>query len=230
MPFATFSKRFSRKMRAVSIVIADDHPVVVQGLVALLRQHGGFEVMETCANGTECIKAIRRLVPDLALLDINMPKPIGLEVLKTVTAERLSTRIVFLAASPSDREILTAVAGGAFGIMLKESAPDALINCLQSVAAGHKWLPPELVDGALERAREERRKFARVDEALTLREREVMLLVADGLSNKEVGRRLNVAEGTVKIHLYTIYQKVAVNNRTALANLARLYRDGIGHP
>jgi two-component system nitrate/nitrite response regulator NarL len=211
----------------ISLVIADDHPVVLQGLSALLRQHGGFKLIKVCANGAECIEAIRRFSPDLALLDMNMPPPNGLEVLKAVTAERLATRIVFLAGSPSDREVITAVAGGAFGIMLKESAPDALINCLRAVASGYKWHPPELVDAALERARERRREFARVDDALTRREREVMLLVADGLSNKEVGRRLNVSEGTVKIHLHTIYQKVSVNNRTALANVARMYRDRI---
>ncbi|SRR6266571_1017820 len=215
------------QMPAISLVIADDHPVVLQGLVTLLSEHGGFQLVESCSNGADCLEAIRRLLPDLALLDMNMPKPNGLEVLKAVTAERLSTRVVFLAASPSDREIITAVAGGAFGIMLKESAPDALINCLRAVAAGHKWHPTELVDGALERARERHREFARVDDALTPRERQVMLLVAEGLSNKEVGRQLNVSEGTVKIHLHTIYQKVSVHNRTALANLARLYRDRV---
>jgi two-component system, NarL family, nitrate/nitrite response regulator NarL len=213
--------------QSISVVIADDHPVVVQGLSALLHQHGGFKLIKTCSNGAEAVEAIRRFSPDLALLDMNMPPPNGLEVLKAVTTERLATRIVFLAGSPSDREIITAIAGGAFGIMLKESAPDALINCLRAVAVGYKWHPPELVDPALDRARERRREFARVDDALTRREREVMLLVADGLSNKEVGRRLNVSEGTVKIHLHTIYQKVSVSNRTALANLARMYRDRI---
>ena len=109
--------------------------------------------------------------------------------------------------------------------MLKESAADALINCLQAVAAGQRWLPAELVDGALERTRAVRAQFASVGSALTPREREVMLLVADGLSNRDVGRRLNVSEGTVKVHLHSIYQKVAVQNRTALAIFAGLYRD-----
>jgi two-component system nitrate/nitrite response regulator NarL len=211
----------------ISLVIADDHPVVLQGLATLLRQHGGFELIESCSNGAEGLAAIRRFSPNLALLDMNMPQQNGLEVLKIVTAERLPTRIVFLAGSPSDREIITAVAGGAWGLMLKESAAEELINCLRTVAAGYKWHPPELVDAALERARERRREFSRVDDTLTRREREVMLLVADGLSNKEVGRRLNLSEGTVKIHLHTIYQKVAVTNRTALANLARMYRDQV---
>ncbi len=215
-------------MRPVSLIIADDHPVVLQGLKALLGEHKVFNLIESCSNGMECIKSIRKFVPDLALVDMNMPDQNGLQVLKAVTAERLPTRIVFLAASPNDREILAAVAGGAFGIMHKESAPETLINCLQAVAAGHRWLPAEIVDGALERTRQARAQFAGVDSSLTQREREVMLLVADGLSNKDVGRRLNVSEGTVKVHLHSIYQKVAVNNRTALAKFAGLYRDRIG--
>jgi two-component system, NarL family, nitrate/nitrite response regulator NarL len=212
-------------MRPVSLIIADDHPVVLQGLIALLGKHKGFKLIVSCSDGAECVKAIRRFLPDLALLDMNMPHLNGLQVLKAVTAERLSTRIVFLAATPNDREIVAAVAGGAFGIMLKESAPDTLINCLQAVAAGHPWLPAELVDGALERTRKAHTQYASVDGALTQREQEVMLLVADGLSNRDVGRRLNVSEGTVKVHLHSIYQKVAVNNRTALAKFAGLYRD-----
>jgi two-component system nitrate/nitrite response regulator NarL len=175
-------------MRPVSLIIADDHPVVLQGLKALLGEHGVFTLIDSCSNGMECVKSIRKFLPDLALVDMNMPDPNGLQVLKAVTAQRLPTRIVFLAASPNDREILAAVAGGAFGLMLKESAPDTLINCLQAVAAGHRWLPAELVDGALERTRRARAQFASVDDALTQREREVMLLVADGLSNKDVGR------------------------------------------
>jgi two-component system nitrate/nitrite response regulator NarL len=212
-------------MRPISLIVADDHPVVLQGLIALLGEHEGFKLIVSCSDGAECIKAIRKFLPDLALLDMNMPHLNGLQVLKEVTAERLSTRIVFLAATPNDREIVAAVAGGAFGIMLKESAPDTLINCLHAVAAGHQWLPAELVGGALERTQKARTQFATVDGALTQREREVMLLVADGLSNKEVGRRLNVSEGTVKVHLNSIYQKVAVHNRTALAKFAGLYRD-----
>src|SRR5260221_1999130 len=204
-------------MHSVSLIIADDHPVVLQGLIALLGEHEDFKLIATCSGGAACIEAIRNSAPDIALVDINMPDANGLQVLKAVTAEGLSTRIVFLAGSPTDREIIAAIAGGAFGIMRKESAPEALITCLQAVAAGHRWLPPKLVDGALERTRQVRAQFASVDSALTPREREVMLLVADGLSNKDVGRRLNVSEGTVKVHLHSIYQKVDVQNRTALA-------------
>src|ERR1700674_3048538 len=101
-------------MRTVTLVIADDHPVVLQGLVTLLGDHGGFQVIESCSNRTAWLDAIRSSSPDLALVDMNMPELNGLEVLKAVTAERLPTRIVFLAASLRDHEIITSVAGGAF--------------------------------------------------------------------------------------------------------------------
>ena len=113
-------------MRPISLIIADDHPVVLQGLIALLRAQKGFKLIAACSGGAECIKAIRKSPPDVALVDMNMPDPNGLEVLKAVTAGKLATRVIFLAASPNDREIAAAVAGGAFGIMRKESAPEAL--------------------------------------------------------------------------------------------------------
>ena len=212
-------------MRPVSIVVADDHPVVLRGLVTLLNEDKTFRVIARCASGLEALEAIRTRKPDLALLDMNMPSLHGLEILKAVVAETLATRIIFLAASLSDREIVAATAGGAYGIILKESAPDTLIRCLHAVAAGQKWLPAELVDGALERTMERHTQIARVEKLLTRREIEVMLRVSDGLSNKEVASLLNISEGTVKIHLHSIYHKVGVGNRTSLANFAIAYRD-----
>jgi two-component system nitrate/nitrite response regulator NarL len=212
-------------MRSVSIVVADDHPVLLRGLVTLLNEDETFRVIARCACGLEALEAIRTCKPDLALLDMNMPSLHGLEILKAVVAETLATRIIFLAASLSDREIVAATAGGAYGIILKESAPDTLIRCLHAVAAGQKWLPAELVDGALERTMERHTQIARVEKLLTRREIEVMLRVSDGLSNKEVASQLNITEGTVKIHLHSIYHKVGVGNRTSLANFAIAYRD-----
>jgi two-component system nitrate/nitrite response regulator NarL len=212
-------------MRSVSIVVADDHPVVLHGLIMLLNEDKTFKLVASCANGEQAIAAIRTLKPELALLDMIMPSPNGLQILKTVIAENLPTRVSFLAASPSDKEIVAATAGGAYGIMLKESAPDALLSCLHAVAAGQKWLPADLVDGALERTQQHRAQIARVEGLLTHREIEVMLRVADGLSNREVGSQLNIAEGTVKIHLNSIYHKVGLSNRTSLANFASAYRD-----
>ena len=211
-------------MRSIRIVVADDHPVVLHGLVTLLRNDKCFKIAAICRNGLESIEAIQSQSPDLAIIDMNMPEANGLEVLKAVNRERLSTRVIFLAASPSDNEIVAAHAEGAYGIVLKEVAADTLISCLHAVAADQKWFSAELLSGARERTREHRTQISKVENLLTRREIEVMLRVADGLSNKDVGVQLNISEGTVKIHLNNIYHKVAINNRTALANFAMAYR------
>jgi DNA-binding NarL/FixJ family response regulator len=203
----------------------DDHPVVLRGVVALLNEDKAFKVIASCTNGAEAIDTIRNLRPDLALLDMNMASPNGLQILKALVAENIPTRVVFLAAFLSDQEIVAATTGGAYGIVLKETAPETLISCLHVVAAGQKWLPAKLVDGALERTLESHEQIDRVEQLLTGREIEVMLKVAEGLPNKEVGSQLNISEGTVKIHLHSIYTKVGVSNRTSLANFAVIYRD-----
>jgi two-component system nitrate/nitrite response regulator NarL len=215
----------SQSRLPVTIVAADDHPVVLSGLIALLKQDKTLRLVASCTNGSDAIDVIRTLKPDLALLDINMPRLNGLQVLKTLNTENLPTRVCFLAASLTDKEVVTAATEGAFGIILKESAPDMLIGCLHAIAAGQKWLPADLVDGAVARLQEHHAEIAKVADVLSPREIEIMLSVAAGLSNKEVGRQLNISEGTVKMHLHAIYQKIHVNNRTSLANFAIAYRD-----
>jgi two-component system, NarL family, nitrate/nitrite response regulator NarL len=215
----------SKPIRSVSIVLADDHPIVLGGLVTLLKQDKALHLVATCANGQEALDAIRTLRPDLALLDFNMPRLNGLQVLEALIAEKLPTRVCFLAASLSDKEIVAVADKGAFGIVLKESAPDTLITALHAIAAGQKWLSGALVNGASTRLRELQAEISRVSDALSPREIEIMLRVAEGLSNKEVGRQLKISEGTVKMHLHSIYQKINVSNRTSLANFAMAYRD-----
>ena len=215
----------SKPIRSVSIIVADDHPIVLGGLVTLLKQDKSLRLVATCANGQEAIDAIRTLRPDLALLDFNMPKLNGLQVLEALIADKLPTRVCFLAASLSDKEIVAVADRGAFGIILKESAPDTLITALHAIAGGQKWLSGALVNGASTRLRELQAEISRVSDALSPREIEIMLRVAEGLSNKEVGRQLKISEGTVKMHLHSIYQKINVSNRTSLANFAMAYRD-----
>jgi two-component system, NarL family, nitrate/nitrite response regulator NarL len=215
----------SKPIRSVSIVVADDHPIVLGGLVTLLKQDKSLRLVATCANGQEALDAIRTLRPDLALLDFNMPRLNGLQVLDALIAEKLPTRVCLLAASLTDKEIVAVADRGAFGIVLKESAPDTLITALHAIAGGQKWLSGALVNGASTRLRELQAEITRVTDALSPREIEIMLSVAEGLSNKEVGRRLKISEGTVKMHLHSIYQKINVSNRTSLANFAIAYRD-----
>ena len=203
----------------VRLVLADDHPIVLSGLRALLQAEPGVEILAAVQDGGTALQMIRTHEPDIAVLDIRMPKLSGLSVLETLEADGLSTRVVLLTASASDEQILQAVQRGAWGLLLKESAPATLMQCLEAVSSGQRWLPQELVAPAVRRAAERRDKGVRPERLLTPREFEIAGLVAQGLSNKHISRRLKISEGTVKIHLVNVYQKLQISNRTALAVL-----------
>jgi len=216
--------------RSVSIVVADDHPIVLHGVTDILRSNPDLNVVTVCSDGATALEAIRKWSPNVAVLDISMPKLTGLDVLASIAADSLSTKVVLLAATASDEQIVRAIARGVRGIVLKEEAPTELVRCVRAVAKGDKWLPMALVNAALERETKRQSTSQRLTELLTIREREVVLLVADGLSNKEVARKLELSEGTVKLHLHNVYQKLRVNNRTTLAALAIAHRDDLALP
>jgi two-component system, NarL family, nitrate/nitrite response regulator NarL len=207
-------------MRFISAVIADRHPVVLQGLMNLLEAKSGFKVVASCCDGTSCIEAIRRLLPDIAVLDISLPGLTGLEVLEIANAENLSTRLVFFAASIDDRELVMSAAAGAYGLIPKEVTPDVLVTSLRQVAEGQRLLPLPSSDRIGSSAQGNIAISESVLTVLTERERQIMRLVSEGLSNKEIGRRLNIADGTIKVHLHHIYHKLEISNRTVLAALA----------
>ena len=206
-------------MRCTSVVIADRHPVVLQGLMKVLRAEGGFEIVASCGDGTSCIDAIRNLGPEIAILDISMPGLTGLEILTIANSESLSTRLVFFTASIEDRELVMSATAGAYGIIPKDVEVEILVQSLRQVADGQRLLPLP----SAQAVSREQGNIAVTDNALTVltdRERQIMRLVSEGLSNKEIGRRLNIADGTIKQHLHHIYQKLEISNRTVLAALA----------
>jgi len=207
-------------MRCTSVVIADRHPVVLQGLTSALGTQNGFKVVACRSDGPSCIEAIRRFVPDIAILDISMPGLTGLEILTIANSESLPTRLVFFTASIEDRELVMSAAAGAYGIIPKDVELEILVRSLRQVADGQRLLPLPSSDQTVSR---EQRNIAVSDIALTVlteREQQIMRLVSEGLSNKEIGRRLNVSDGTIKQHLHHIYQKLEISNRTVLAALA----------
>jgi two-component system, NarL family, nitrate/nitrite response regulator NarL len=210
-------------MRRVSLVIADPHPVVVCGLTSLLNAENDFHVVASFHDGRSCIQAIRDLAPDIALLDMSLPGQTGLEVLAAVTSEHLPTRIVFLTAAAEDRDLIVAVARGAYGIIHKDAPPDVLVQSLRQVAAGRRLLP--FAGFESQQAQQGSNGNEDVLMVLTEREREIVRLVSEGLSNKEVGRQLNISDGTIKVHLHHVYQKLAISNRTALAALTLTHHD-----
>src|SRR3954452_6424439 len=202
-------------------VLADDHPLVLNGLRALLRSEPGVEVVAAAPDGAIALELIRAHEPHMAVLDINMPRLSGLDVLEALEQDGLATRVVLLTGSATDEQIATAVERGAWGLLLKESAPGTLIACLKAVAAGQRWLPEELVAPAIRRAAERRATDVWPERVLTAREYEIARLVAQGLSNKHIAHALAISEGTVKIHLHNTYEKLGSVNRTSLAVLMR---------
>jgi two-component system nitrate/nitrite response regulator NarL len=204
----------------ISVAMANDHPLILLGVAELLRSHPDIEVVAACINGRTVMEAIRQMAPTVAVLDFFMLGLNGLEVLAKMSAERSATRAVFLTATATNKQLLNAVSGGAKGIVPKEMALDELVQCIRTVAAGREWLPQSLIDAALQRETTRQSGSKHLVQSLTCRERQIVLLVAEGLSNKEMCRRLGLREGTVKIHLHNVYEKVGVNNRTALAAMA----------
>jgi DNA-binding NarL/FixJ family response regulator len=178
-----------------------------------------MKVVATCSDGTTAMEAIRAMAPDVAVLDIVMPGVNGVEVLINIATEKSETKVVFLTATVPDEQILAAMSRGAKAIMFKDTAPDDLLECVRKVASGGTWFPSDL-DAALERERGRQLHVERISQLLTTREREIILLVADGLPNMLVAGRLVVSEGALKIHLHNIYQKLGVANRTALTAFA----------
>jgi two-component system, NarL family, nitrate/nitrite response regulator NarL len=207
--------------RSISVVVADDHPVVLEGIVGVLRMHKDINIVGVCSEGLSAAQAIREFQPDVAVLDVSMPGMSGIDILSSITAHRYETKVILLTAGVSDKQLLTAIAQRACGLILKDVAADNIVKCVREVAAGHKWIPTSVVEAALERE-EGRRDLI---DKLTVRERQIILLISQGASNKAIGRQLKLTEGTVKIHLHNIYGKLEVPNRTALTALAIAYQN-----
>src|ERR1700688_16997 len=217
-------------MRCTSVVIADRHPVVLQGLTKLLGAQSGFKVVACCSDGTNCIEAIRSLAPDIAVLDMSMPGLAGLEILPFVNSENLTTRLVFFTASIEHHELVISAAAGAYGVINKDVSPEVLLQSLRQVADGQRLLPLLSSDQELARQQGDVAITENVLTVLTDRERQIMRLVSEGLSNKEIGRRLSIVDGTIKVHLHNIFQKLEISNRTVLAALAISHNDSVGVP
>jgi DNA-binding NarL/FixJ family response regulator len=210
----------ARRNGELKIVLADDHPIVRQGLLALLAANPSIVVAAGCANGREALGAIREHRPNIAILDVRMPEMSGVKVLCEVMREHLPTRIILLTASIADEELLTAMRQGVSGVILKDQAADELLACLDGVAAGGRWLPRQLVAEAQQRQGQNSGPRAIHFHRLTVREQEIVSHVSLGLSNKGIAERVGLSEGTIKVHLRNIFDKLEVTSRTAVVALA----------
>jgi two-component system, NarL family, nitrate/nitrite response regulator NarL len=197
-------------------VIADDHPIVTQGLEALLGTERDFQVVASGTDGEQALRAVRAHKPDILVLDLHMPGKNGLEVLKEIKAAKLPTRVVLLIAQIDDEELLEATRQDVAGVVLKEMAPRLLVQCLRKVHAGERWMERTTATRAFEMLLRREANVRDLARLLTPREIEVVKLVARGLRNKAIADDFSVSEGTVKTHLHSVFEKMGVRSRAEL--------------
>jgi len=199
----------------VTVLIADDHPVVRQGLQVLLSLQDDIEVVGEAADGDEAVELTAALTPDVILLDLRLPGLDGLGVLADLRERGLATRVLVLTSVTDSASVTLAMRAGAAGFLYKDIDPDALVRALRLVRDGQVVLAPE-ASAALVRARGRADAVAGLD-ALTAREREVLAQIAEGRTNRQIARLLEMSEKTVKTHVSSVLAKLGVADRTQAA-------------
>lgn len=203
----------------IKLVIADDHALLRQGIKNVLELEADFQVVGEAGDGEEAIKRITELMPDIVLLDINMPKLNGLEVTRKLRDSQSRARVIILTIHDDESYVLEVVKAGAAGYLLKDIEPSMLIKAIRTVYEGESFIYPTLAKKLFGQiARGEDKKVAlghkRGEERLTEREIEVLQLIAQGMSNQEMAQKLYLSEKTVKNHLTNIFRKINVTDRT----------------
>src|ERR1017187_2500135 len=208
----------------VRIVIADDHPIVRDGLKKLLLLEDDFDVVGEAGDGREVLEKVRELDPDVLLLDLRMPNLDGLGALQALQQVNQRTRVIILTASEDKNEFVQAMKLGCSGIVLKQTAPDLIVKSIRKVYGGEIWLDSHTTAAVM-------RQFAapgdltgpagsgktRERSPLSTREREIVQLVAQGYKNKEMAEKMFISEQTVKNHLHNIFDKLGVSDRLEFA-------------
>ncbi|NJL27947.1 MAG: response regulator transcription factor [Thermoanaerobaculia bacterium] len=208
-------------MRVIRVAIADDHPIVLDGLEQLFRLEPDFALVARCRDGRETLRMVAAQTPDVLVLDVRMPQGDGLEVLRTLEREGAATRVVLLTAAVEDDQLLEALRLGARGVVLKEMAPQVLVSAVRAVAAGGEWLERGLGGRAARKLLEREQQRRDATDVLTAREIEVVRKVAAGKRNRAIANELFISEGTVKIHLHNVYDKLRCDGRLALVLWAK---------
>jgi DNA-binding NarL/FixJ family response regulator len=202
---------------SIRMTLADDHPVVLEGLASILARNEEVEIVARDLEGHAALEAIREKAPDVAVIDAVMPGMSAVAILKTVRDLGLPTRVVILADELGSEDLTESIRLGVDGILMKDEASSVLLECVKSVARGGRWVSVELVARALNIAANGNSGAS----ALTPRETEIAESVASGLQNKEIAGRLGIADGTVRIHVHNIFKKLGIQNRVELANRIR---------
>jgi two-component system nitrate/nitrite response regulator NarL len=208
----------------IDIVIADDHPIFREGLRKLLEVEPGMRVVGEAANGAEAVRVVRQLKPKILLLDLSMPEAPGLVALRELGESGIQTATIILSAAIEREQVVEALQLGARGIVLKHSALQVLLKSIRTVCNGEYWVGHESVSDLIGALRGLKPSFsaprASQDFGLTARERQVIALILDGYTNKDLARKLEISENTAKHHLTNIFNKLGVSNRLELVLFA----------
>ena len=206
---------------SIRLVVADNHPLILDGLENLSRLEEDFQIVARCTDSTEAMQAVRRHLPDVVILDIRMPGKDGLTIAREIHAEKLPTRVVLFTAELNEDQLLETVRAGVHGIVLKEMEPRFLVQCVRKVHAGEQWLERRSARLTLEKLLRREAEARAIAALLTPREVNIVRMVAQGIRNKEIADKLFISEGTVKVHLHNIYEKLPVDGRLALLRYAQ---------
>jgi DNA-binding NarL/FixJ family response regulator len=201
----------------ISLLIVDDHPVVRNGLRGMFESAPGFTVLGEAADGVEGVARAAELDPDVVLMDLRMPGGGGVDAIRELTRRGARARVLVLTTYDTDSDTLPAIEAGATGYLLKDAPRDELFTAVRAAAEGRTVLSPAVASRLVTAVRT---PAAPVDDTLSAREREVLLLVSRGTSNKEIARELFISEATVKTHLTHIYAKLGVKDRAAAVAVA----------
>ena len=211
----------TEETKQITIIVADDHKVVRQGLRAILEAEPNFHVVGEAGNGLEVMRLVERLGPNVLVLDLMMPSLNGLEVARQVRKSSPNTQVVMLSMHKDESYVLEALKNGAAGYVVKDAGAEELIKAIREAAAGRRYLSPPLSDSAVQ-AYVQRVGAAAMDayDSLSSREREVVQLAAEGYTNAEIGKRLFISPRTVEIHRANMMQKLDLRNQTELIRYA----------
>lgn len=218
-------------MEPLKIMLADDRPLFRKGLAALLSSRSDLQVVGQANDGCEALERARELQPDLILMDIHMPNCDGLQATRIIKQEFPNIKIIMLTVSDDDASLFEAIKSGARGYLLKNLEPEQLFGYLEGISRGEAPISPSMATKILTEFASQTRRPSGGEESkreLTQREREVLQLVTEGASNKEIAARLNITENTVKNHLRNILEKLQLQNRVQIAAYA--VREGLARP
>ncbi|MCK1358920.1 LuxR C-terminal-related transcriptional regulator [Bradyrhizobium sp. 199] len=210
-------------LKPIRLVLVDRQPIVLQGLKSILGTQQDFDVVASSSDGASCLEAIRNLAPDVALIADTLPDLTLRDILAIAKAEKLSTRLVFFTESDPNNDLTAAIAAGACSAISKYAAPWTMLQSLRLMAKSGVSLEQSDLSPTGKEA-DGGGKIEKLLELLTPREHQIVRLVSEGMSNKEIARRLDVSQGTVKVHLHNIFQKLEITNRTVLATISLLQR------